>query len=236
MNARASLHDHIIGHVRGKIVSGAWPPGTRVPSELELTQQFSCSRMTVNKALSELAAIGMIERRRKAGSFVAAARARSAILKIPDIKVEVEALGLSYRFDVRNRLLRPLNGEDLSRIDAEEGTPLIEMTIVHYGGERPFGFEHRIINLAEVPDAESQPFADAPPGSWLVAKVPFTEGEHRIRAEAADSETARQIDVAAGTACLVIERRTWREGEPITWVRLVYPGEKQEMIARFQPA
>ena len=49
--------------------------------------------MTVNKALSELAKAGLIERRRKAGSFVMRAPSRSAILEIPDIKSEVEALG-----------------------------------------------------------------------------------------------------------------------------------------------
>ena len=41
--------------------------------------------MTVNKALSELAQADLIERRRRAGSFVRRPQHRSAVLKIADI-------------------------------------------------------------------------------------------------------------------------------------------------------
>jgi GntR family histidine utilization transcriptional repressor len=33
----------------------------------------------------------------------------------------------------------------------------------------------------------------------------------------------------------VVERRTWRNGEPITAVRLVHPGNLYDLIARFTP-
>lgn len=234
--ARPPLHEIILGQLKGHIVSGEWPPGTRIPSEIELTEQFACSRMTVNKALTRLASTGLIERRRKAGSFVAAARARSAILQIPDIHSEVEALGLTYRHEVTARAERKLLSVEEPLLDLDAGSPILALTTVHFGGDQPFGFEDRLINLKEVPGASGSSFTEMTPGAWLVATVPFTDGEHRIRAEGADERAAKLLGVKRGTACLIIERRTWRSGQPITWVRIVYPGEKQEMIARFQPA
>ncbi|MBN9194540.1 MAG: acetate--CoA ligase family protein, partial [Microbacterium sp.] len=62
--------------------------------ELDLAEQYGCSRMTVNKALTQLANAGLIERRRKAGSYVAQPRAQSAVLDIHDIRDEVQSLGL----------------------------------------------------------------------------------------------------------------------------------------------
>src|ERR1700744_6004734 len=47
------------------IFSGDLPPGARVPSEQQLLKRYRCSRMTVNKALSALAASGLIVRRRR---------------------------------------------------------------------------------------------------------------------------------------------------------------------------
>ena len=38
----AKVKEHILEHIR----SGAWTPGTRVPSENELVEHFSISRMT----------------------------------------------------------------------------------------------------------------------------------------------------------------------------------------------
>ena len=51
-------------------MSGEWAPGHRIPFEHELATEYGCSRMTVNKALSQLARAGLIERRRRSGSFV----------------------------------------------------------------------------------------------------------------------------------------------------------------------
>ena len=90
-----TLHQRIVADIEGQIVSGAWPPGHRIPFELDLAEQYGCSRMTVNKALTQLANAGLIERRRKAGSYVAQPRAQSAVLDIHDIRDEVQSLGLA---------------------------------------------------------------------------------------------------------------------------------------------
>ncbi len=55
--------------------------------------------MTVNKALSQLAKAGLIERRRRSGSFVRLPQSQAAVLEIHDIRIEVEALGLPYRYE-----------------------------------------------------------------------------------------------------------------------------------------
>jgi GntR family transcriptional regulator, histidine utilization repressor len=78
------------------IASGAWLPGHRIPSEKQLLARYRCSRMTVNKALSALADAGMIVRRRRSGSFVAAPNGRS-VLEIQDIEQEARRTGKTYR-------------------------------------------------------------------------------------------------------------------------------------------
>ena len=101
-----SMHQRILGDIEGRILSGEWPPGSRIPFEHELSAQYACARMTVNKALTQLAKAGLIERRRKVGSFVTRPLSRSAVLEIPDVKSEVAALGRPYRFEILNRRRR----------------------------------------------------------------------------------------------------------------------------------
>ena len=64
----SSLHQRILAEIEEKILSGEWPPGYRIPFEHELKEHYHCSRMTVNKVLTQLAGAGLIQRRRKAGS------------------------------------------------------------------------------------------------------------------------------------------------------------------------
>jgi GntR family histidine utilization transcriptional repressor len=230
-----SLHERILGEIEGRILSGEWAPGVRIPFEHELATQYQCSRMTVNKALSELAKAGLIERRRKAGSFVMRAPSRSAILEIPEIKSEVEALGAAYRFEILTRRRRRAGPADAGRLKGVGVEPIVDLTCRHWAGIRPFCIEERLINLSATPEAAEEEFIEVPPGSWLLARAPWTRAEHRIRARSADVRRAALLNIEAGTACLAIERRTWSGDAAITYVRLTYPGEAHELIARFSP-
>jgi DNA-binding GntR family transcriptional regulator len=57
--------------VRGRITSGQYPPGTRMPSTTTLAQEFGVATRTVRKALAPLAAEELIETRPGWGTFVA---------------------------------------------------------------------------------------------------------------------------------------------------------------------
>jgi LacI family transcriptional regulator len=63
-------HALIYDHIRRQIESGRFPPGSRIPTESELCDQFDVSRMTVSRALRELVNEGLLLRRHGAGTFV----------------------------------------------------------------------------------------------------------------------------------------------------------------------
>lgn len=233
----ATLHQRILTDIEARILSGEWPPGYRIPFEHELTRQYDCSRMTVSKALGELVRRGLIERRRRSGSFVAFPRAQSAVLEIQDIRQEVEALGLAYAWKVGSRAVRTVRTEDRKRLDLPPRSRVLAITGCHFAGRQPFCYEDRLISLAAVPDAETEPYADnIGPGTWLLQKVPWSAAENRISAVAAAAETAAALAIAPGTACLVIERRTWIADQNITQVCLTYPGDRHQLVAAFTPS
>jgi multiple sugar transport system substrate-binding protein len=64
------LYFQIKAHVIEQILGGEYTPGGRLPTEHQLCERFRVSRTPVNRALSELAAEGVILRHRKRGSFV----------------------------------------------------------------------------------------------------------------------------------------------------------------------
>lgn len=234
-SAPASLHQRILADLEERILSGEWPPGHRIPFEHELTTRYGCSRMTVNKVLTQLAAAGLIERRRKAGSFVRQPHSQSAVLEIAEIQAEVTALGLPYRFVVDLRRRRRATKADRDLLGLAGPAAVLEVKCRHFAGPRPFCLEERIVNLDAVPEAAAEDFAEISPGAWLVRRVPWTAAEHRIRAVPASGAIARALERPEGHVCLAVERRTWSADHPVTFVRLTYPGEAHELVARFAP-
>jgi len=235
-NSGVALYRRIRSDIEGRIMSGEWPPGHRLPFEHELMDTYACARMTVNKVLSGLAAAGLVERRRRAGSFVSRPKVHSAVLQIPDLKAEVESRGEQYGYRLLERQKRGATRQDKARLDVDLRAPVLALRCRHDAAKQPFALEDRLMNLKAVPEAARQDFTIVPPSTWLVDHVPWTEAEHRISACNADKSLAGDLNIDEGAACLVIERRTWRNGDPITAVRLVHPGPLYDLTARFTPS
>jgi GntR family phosphonate transport system transcriptional regulator len=66
-----TLWRQIVGKLQGDIASGAYQPGTRLPTEAELSARFGVNRHTVRRALEEMSRDGLVRVEQGRGSFVA---------------------------------------------------------------------------------------------------------------------------------------------------------------------
>jgi GntR family histidine utilization transcriptional repressor len=223
-------HAAIRREIEARILAGALRPGDRVPSEAELVAEHGVSRMTAGRALSDLVAAGLVVRRRKAGSFVAVPPAEEALLGIPDLRM---TMGPGHAHAVLSRSVRVAGVADRARLGGvARGVRVLALLVRHMASGRAAALEDRLISLAAVPEAAAEFFAAIPPGSWLLDRVPWTEVEHRIRALPAEPAQAPLLDVAPGSACLVLDRLSRRNGEAVTAVRLTYPGDRHAFTGR----
>jgi len=231
-----SLYETIRAEIEGRILSGALKPGEKIPSELELMAHYGCARMTVSKALSALNTAGLLERRKRAGSFVARPRAVSMVLDVPDLGLEIAARGQSYAYRrIAQSIMARADDAHAAQQMGDVGS-VLTIEGVHYADGQAIAHEARYVNLAAVPDIASQDFTDTAPGSWLIKHIPWTEAETRITAAAAPRAAAQALGVARGAPCLVIERRTWRGNDSVTFVRQMFLAGTYELIARFGSA
>jgi GntR family histidine utilization transcriptional repressor len=225
------LHRRIAGDIERRISTGEWQPGFRIPTEAELIAQYGCARMTVSRALTDLASRGLVIRRKRAGTVVAHPPVHSAALvAIPDIQAEVEGRGMAYGHRLMARQVRPSQANE-----TDFGDRLIDLTTLHLADGQAFAFEQRLISLSATPEAETADFEQVAPGRWLLIHMPWTEAEHRISAVGAEGEVAAALALSDGTPCLRLERRTWREGLGVTWAFQTFPGAAYDLVARFSP-
>src|SRR5262245_54988554 len=86
--ATAPKYQQVYSALRRDIQSGRLAKGDRLPSEADLVRLFGASRITVGRAVRDLQAAGLVERRAGAGTFVKVPQSTGGLsfgLLIPDL-------------------------------------------------------------------------------------------------------------------------------------------------------
>src|SRR6186713_1387730 len=94
-------------HLRDGLAAGRWTPGELMPSEAELVAEFGVSRMTVNRALRELQAEGLVDRAQGVGTFAAQLHRVSSQLTIRDLHDEIVSRGHQHHAVVHVQRAQP---------------------------------------------------------------------------------------------------------------------------------
>ena len=220
----------IRAEVLHRIQTRIWPPGGLIPSEELLAVEFQCARATVNRALRELATQGVLERKRKAGTRVAALPIRKATLDIPVIRHEVTSRGQAYSFHILSQGLSHPPIMVAARLGLPERSLMIHLQTLHLADGQPHLYEDRWLNPAALPEPMPD-FSAQSANEWLVANLTYATGDIAFSAEPATTAEAAALNVPQNTALFITERCTWATDRPITWVRLSHrPGYRLQTL------
>ncbi|RYF94195.1 MAG: UTRA domain-containing protein [Caulobacteraceae bacterium] len=228
------LHETIRARLEADILEGRFKPGEKLPNETELAAEWDCARMTISRALGALAEAGMVQRRKRAGTFVARRTVQETVLDIRDVAADIRASGREYSFRRLARREAAASAEDAAALGVAEGAPVLLIIGLHLADGQVHALEERRINLDVAPAAGRERFEDEAPGAWLLAHVAWTEAEHVISAVAADGQTAKRMGISTGSALLSLERKTWLAGDCVTSARFLYPAGAQRFAARLR--
>lgn len=227
-------YEKIKRHLRDGIESGRWKIGARLPSEHELVRRFRLSRMTVNRALRELAAEGVVRRVQGAGSFVADRKAELPIFRVRSIREEIEEGGARFASRVIGKGEVKASAAQAEGFALEPGARLFRSSLVHLADGVPLQLEERLVNPAVAPDYLGLDFTAVTPNEYLRRVAPLAEVEHKIEAEMASPRQARLLEVETGAPILILNRRTWSGGRVVSVVRLVHPATRYRFSGRFR--
>ncbi|MEF7612711.1 histidine utilization repressor [Aquincola sp. MAHUQ-54] len=222
-------------YLKRELARGRWTPGTLMPSEAELVQRFSVSRMTVNRALRELQSEGLVDRVQGSGTYAAQLHGVSSRLTIRDLHEEIGARGHEHRAVVHLKQAERATAELAHQLGMAEGAKVFHTRIVHLDNGVPLQCEDRYVNPACAPGYLGVDFEQTTPTNYLRTVAPTWEAHYAIEASPPTAEEARLLGIRRDEACLVIVRRTESRGVGITLARLVHPGSRYLIEGHFKP-
>jgi len=218
-----------------RISSGDLAPRDRVPSENELAETFGVSRMTANRALRELHDEGYVERIAGVGTFVADLRAASHVLEVRNIADEIARRGHRHRAVELRKSRQRARGEIARALQLEPGSAVFHVLITHFENDMPVQLEDRYVTASFAPDFLTQDFARTTPSASLSAIAPLREAEQVVRAAMPNAAVRKQLAMGDDEPCLVVLRRTWAHGMPVSFARLHHPGGRFELTGHYTP-
>ncbi len=229
----APLYARVKHMITQQIQNGTWPPHHRVPSESELVTQLGFSRMTINRALREMTADGLLVRMQGVGTFVAEPKSQSALFEVHNIADEIAARGHRHSCKVVLLNEEAAGAERALALDLREGQRVFHSIIVHYENDIAVQIEDRYVNALVAPNYLQQDFLVQTPYAYLNAVAPLTEGEHVVEAILAEPQECELLQIPEGEPCLMIRRRTWSGRQAVTAARLIHPGSRHRLEGRF---
>lgn len=219
--AKVSAYRRVASDLRAQIRADKFPPETAMPTEAEISQQYSLSRQTVRRAFQDLVAEGLVHRVPGRGTFVTP---RGPYLRQFGSIEDLMALSV----DSELRVLLPL-GETVDptaagrlRLD-DDHVATLTFTREHDGE----AFSHTRLwlppkvreRLGEVRELAS-PGMQSPVTviSMLdqVLHAPIQDAEQSISVAVATTEVAEALALPAGAALLRIDRTYYdTDGDPV---------------------
>ncbi|MFB4262965.1 GntR family transcriptional regulator [Nonomuraea sp. GTA35] len=208
------LHVRIRRALEARIRTGQWGPGTRIPTEVELCQEFEVSRITVQRALRDLADAGLIVRFRRRGSFVAQAVGQHNLLRFTGLLIQGPETHGDHR--VVSAEVLPARAARLRLPGVPDEEAVVQMERHKLGADgKVSNTELHVLPFRLAPDLLDQDLAPLTSHAYLRDRgVELVRARLYVEPYALGEHEAELFGLPAGTPVFRWTRETWtRRGE-----------------------
>lgn len=227
------VYKRIQNAIRKRIEASELRPGDAVASERELARTHKVSLMTARHALAGLEREGIVERRRGAGTFVAAPKIH--FNKLMSYTEHMASRGL----EPRSRVLVAKVVEDEQEVAARLGlaatTPLVKIERLRLTDEDPFALETCYLPASEYSSLASSPLGRSSLFSTLEHDfgVELAYADEEVDATAADANLAQMLGVHKNAPVLRIRQVIYStKGKATVYVVGYYRSERHTLFIR----
>ena len=226
----APLHRQIREHLLREIEAERLQPGDRLPTEKALAERFSVSRITAQRALNDIAAMGLAERQSGRGSFVKALRIEQDLNALTGFVEDMRALGLSATAKVLLVEVSTAPAGVADHLGIALGDRVFHIQRVRLANNQPISLDVSFLPEDLGAAVAEENLEDRPFYSILeeTLGVPLGHGEYVLESVRAGSDVATHLDVPVNSPLLRIERTAFgrRDGRPLIYEFLHYRGDR----------
>lgn len=226
------LYVQLRDQLQKAISSGQIGPGEALPSERDLAELSNVSRITVRKAVRDLANEGLLIQRQGSGTSVAptGGRVEQSLSRLTSFSEDMARRGQAVRSEWLERGLYDPTIEETLALGLKPHSKVTRIVRLRFADDKPMAIEKASLSPTHLPDPEAV-------GGSLYAHLDTrgckpVRAIQRIRAVNLKPEHARLLQVETGAAGLNIERTSYlANGQVLEFTQSQYLGDAYEFVA-----
>jgi GntR family transcriptional regulator len=201
-----------------------------IPSERELSQRYGLSRMTVRQAVDHLVSEGRLYRVQGKGTFVARPKIEMP-LRLASFTDDMRARGLAPGSRDLDRHTAPASAHLARSLGIEPGDPVHVIERLRTADGIPMAVERSHIPEAVAPGLAEEPLTNRSLYDVLAHRfgVMLDSGEQTIEAGIADPADATLLELPAGSAVLLLQRRSFAAGVAVELALSTYRADRYQL-------
>ncbi len=210
------------------IADGSLPRGSALPGERVLSEGLGVSRVTVRRAIEDLAGQGVLMRKHGARTTVAK-RVEKTLSRLSGFSEDIRSRGMEPGLRWLSRQAVRPTPKEVMALGIMPDQMVIRLRRVRLADGHPIALECATIPQDLLPEPEFD--GDSLYAALDAAGARPAHGTQRIRAGVMDEGEAALLDADPGTAMLIVERRcTTAEGRPIEFTETRYNGNFYDFV------
>jgi GntR family transcriptional regulator len=231
------LYHQISQNLRELILGGPLQPGDAVPSEWELSDLYGVSRLTVRRALDELAREGWLIRRHGVGTFVANPSMAQIVPGKLGFTQKMRQIGRTPSSRLVSIKVIPAVDEVATHLRLEAGAEVIELARVRLADGEPIMLETAYLSRARFPDLTDANLGDGSLYGFLSERYQVTvvAVDQTLEPVLLTAQEAQLLDTEPGLPALLSELIAFTEDDtPIEYSWSLTRGDKCKFYFRFR--
>lgn len=217
--------------LRGRILSGEWPAGTRIPTEKELCEAYRVSRVTARQAIKNLVDGGFLTRKAGRGTFVKAPLLTAGERGLRSFSEDMRDLSLRPGSVLLGLSVEPADNTELERLDLPVGASVVRLKRLRTGDGHPIGVQLTRLPADRFGDLSADELAGGSLYELLGGRygVEIAEAHEKFWASKVGVEDAATLQVAVGAPAFRVERLAFDAYGPIEFTTSLMRGDRYQI-------
>lgn len=225
MQKSTPLYQQLENEIKSLIQNDHLQAGDKIPAERKICQELGISRMTVHRALDNLAKAGWLDKAQGSGTYVREGYEASTISPLVSLSAQLNETNHQLKTEIKEVKVREADQKIAEKLDLQVGDKVNSFIRIRWVEAKPLLQEKIYIPWELAPGLLDVLTADNSLYQILQQKYNLALGraEATVKAVVIQDELADRLDMESGNLGLYFDQLTYLlDGQPVEWNQANY--------------